>query len=132
MIYRREIEEGQDNSLSYFGSLRRTVGRITGFGSKLSHQLDEQLGPAEELPKKRNTVWFLKEVGEHHAFRPKKKCDLTASDDPAPMMIIDPHNSAWRSRDKRENSPFCKFLERASLGRGNEPGMEKMRLHTAE
>jgi hypothetical protein len=60
----------------------------------------------------------------------KRKCDLTASNDLAPMMIIDPHNSAWRSRDKRENRPLCKFLERASLGCVSDPGMGKMRDFT--
>ena len=46
MIYCREMEERQDSSLSYFGSLRHTVVRIIWLGSKFSYQPDEQLCPA--------------------------------------------------------------------------------------
>lgn len=51
----------------------------------------------------------------------ERKCDLTASVDEAPMAIIDSHISDWRSRDRRENRPLCRFLESASLGRVSDP-----------
>jgi hypothetical protein len=46
MIYHKETKERQGSSLGDLGSLRRTVGRIFGFGSEFSHQLYEQLCPA--------------------------------------------------------------------------------------
>ena len=42
---------------------------------------------------------------------------LTASDDPAPIVIMDLQSSFWRSRDRRENKPPIKLLESASLGK---------------
>src|SRR6266404_8424894 len=46
---------------------------------------------------------------------------LTASDDPTPIVIIDWHSSFWRSGDRRENKPFFKLLESASLGERCDP-----------
>jgi hypothetical protein len=62
---------------------------------------------------------------DQHITVAERRCDLTASVDPAPMVMIDSHISVWRSRDSRENRPFCKFLDSASLGRVNDPRANK-------
>ena len=72
---------------------------------------------------------MVSEVGQHVTFV-DRKCKLTASVDPAPMVMIDSHISVWRSRDRQVNRPLCKFLESASLGRVNDPMAGKRRDST--
>jgi hypothetical protein len=72
---------------------------------------------------------MFSEVGQHIT-AVDRKCELTASVDPAPMVIIDSHISVWRSRDRRVNKPPCKFSESASLGRVNGPVAGKRRDFT--
>ncbi len=71
---------------------------------------------------------MVSEVGQHITVI-DRKWDLTASVDPAPMAMIDSQISVWRSGDRRENRPLCKFLESASLGRVNDPKRSKRRLY---
>src|SRR6266576_6609248 len=72
---------------------------------------------------------MVSEVGQHIT-AVHRKCELTASVDPAPMVMIDSHISVWRSRDRPVNRPPCNFLESVSLGRVNGPMAGKRRNST--
>jgi hypothetical protein len=71
---------------------------------------------------------MVSEVGQH-IIAVDRKCELTASVDPAPMVMINSHISVWRLRYRRVNRPPCRFLESASLGRVDGPMTGKRRVY---